>query len=115
MSYKFLGLMDMNESEYLMANAVGSATIGWPDFNILIIDTLINGFSKLDSFIFYMLLLIKLIIALSSFYWIYKILQNIEFTYKRHTSNVFNNYLANLVLIGLVVFILATILRKIIF
>lgn len=115
MRYQFLGLIDMNESEYLMASAVGSATIGWPNFKLLIIETLIQGFSQINSLLIFMLLYIKAILAIGSFYWIYKIIQNIEFTYKRHRSRVFSNYLENLIAVGIVVFIVATILRWILF
>lgn len=114
MSYKFLGWINMNESEYLVANAVGSATIGWPDFNELILDTLIKGMSDL-SFIYYILLIIKAILAISSFYWIYKLIQNIDFTYRSHGEPVFINYLAKMFIVGVVVFLVGLILQKILF
>ena len=115
MSHDFLGLISMNESEYLISNAVASATIGWPNFKILIIDTLIKGIYEIDSNFLEIMLIVKFILALTSLYWIYKLVSNIEFTYKRHSSLIFDNYMSNLIATGIIIFVLATLVRWIIF
>ena len=104
----------MNESEYLMANAVGSVTIGLPNFNRLIIDTLIKGINKISWFM-EILLIFKAVLAITSFYWIYKLVKNIDFTYRKHTKWVFERYLKNLLITGIIIFVLANVVRWIIF
>ncbi len=107
--------MDFNKSQLLIIGTITSAVLGIPDIKKIFTEEIIKIVMESPSQIMIILVsILKIILVISSVYWLIQLGKNIEITHNTKSKGAFEYYLLKLVLTGLVTFIIMILLKRII-
>lgn len=102
--------MELNESQGLIIGTITTAMLGIPNIQAVFTKEIINMILQNPSPLFIFLAsILKLTLIVLSVGWLIKLANNIEFTYNRYyryREDIFWNYIGNLILTGMITFII---------